>query len=972
MGILPRLRYLLESDPMAALDECVISILIAIARHSPACANAIMKCQRLLETVVHRFTVKDNMDIYPPKIKSVTLLEVLARSDRRICLEFIKNGFFQKMTCHLYQFTSSLDHWVKSGLENCKFSSALMVEQLRFWKICIQHGYCVSYFSDIFPSLCLWLNPPTLEKLVDKSVLGEFSSISAEAYLVLKALATRLPNFVSQMHQSNQIQEHAGDDMEVWRWSHVGPMVDSAVKWIVLMGDLHSGNNHVLHDSSVTSLLWMHSAVMSMLAEVLTRMVPDDSVSQTESGWLLPWLPEFVPRVGLEIIKNKFLGFSDAIDTKFGTGLAGGGSFVERLCHLRQQNDYETSLASVCCLHGIFQTIITIDNLIQLVDKGVQSSQNYSLSRDEEILKDGIFNRSFVELRSVQNIFMKLVTSEWQFVQSSETFGRGGPAPGVGVGWGVSGGGYWSATVLLAQADAGLIIDLLETFQFTSAYDIPGDEDVSYAVQIINSSLAASLIAGPRERAVVDKAFKVLVNVPILKCLDCCIQHFVRLNSSVNLFGWEYKEEDYLLFSKILTSHFVNRWLLVKKKSKAIDSLSCSTNKTFTKSNGALDTIYEDMDTSNSVQDCTSLVVEWAHQRLPLPVNWFLSPISTLCNSKHAGLRKSSNLENLMQDPGDLLEVAKAGLFFLLGIEAMSSFLPTGASSPVHSVPVVWKLHCLSVVLLVGMGLIAEDKSRDVFEALQDLYGAVLDKARFRSAEMTLEKNTNLLSETSNNNILEFLRFQSEIHDSYSTFVETLVEQFSAISYGDLIYGRQVAIYLHRCVEAPVRLAAWNALTNARVLELLPPLESCSGEAEGYLEPKEDNDDILEVYVKSWTSGALDRAASRGTVAYTLVLHHLSYFFFHSSTGDKLLLRNKLVRSLLRDFSLKQQHEVMMLNLIQYAEPATSQLSNMKVGSPLDSRIENRLEVLTEACERNSSLLNEVKKLKSLVQNSLL
>lgn len=72
----------------------------------------------------------------------------------------------------------------------------------------------------------------------------------------------------------------------------------------------------------------------------------------------------------------------------------------------------------------------------------------------------------------------------------------------------------------------------------------------------------------------------------------------------------------------------------------------------------------------------------------------------------------------------------------------------------------------------------------------------------------------------------------------------------------------------------------------------------------------QDNDAILEAYMKSWTSGALDRAASRGTVAYTLVLHHLSSFIFHSSTGDKLLLRNKLVRSLLRDFSLKQQHEV--------------------------------------------------------------
>ncbi|XP_030483763.2 transcriptional elongation regulator MINIYO isoform X2 [Cannabis sativa] len=968
MGVLPRLRYLLESTPTAALEECVISILIAIARHSPTSANTIMKCERLIEAVVHRFTAKENMEIYHSKTKSVTLLKVLAQSDRRICFEFIKNGFFQTMTWHLYQYMPSLDQWVKTGQENCKLLSALMVEQLRFWKICIQHGYCVSYFSDIFPSLCLWLNPPTVEKLIDLDLLSEFASVAANAYLVLKALATRLPNFVSQMNQSNKIHEHADDDMEIWRWSHVGPMIDLAVKWIVLMGNLHHGS-HNLHNSSVTSLLWVYSAVMSLLAEVLRKIVPDDIANQTGSGWLVPWLPEFVPRVGLEIIKNKILSFSDAVDTKFGSGLAGEISFVERLCHLRQQNEYETSLASVSCLNGIFKTITTIDKLIQLVDKGEQHSQEYSLSREEDVLKDGLLNRSFVEFRSVQNIFMKLVTSEWQFVQSVETFGRGGPAPGVGVGWGASGGGYWSGIVLLAQADAGFIIDLLASFQIMPINDMLNAEEISYAVQIVNSSLAASLIAGPSDRTVVDKAFKILVHVSVLKCLDRCIRHFVHLNSRSKLFGWEHKEEDYLLFSKILSSHFGNRWLSLKK-SKKIKSLSCSTNKNLVKNSGSLSTIYEDSDTSNNIEDCTSLVVEWAHQRLPLPTNWFLSPISTLCESRHCGQQKSSNLENLIQDAGDLLEVAKAGLFLLLGMEVMSSFLPSDAPSPVQSVPLVWKLHCLSVILLVGMGVIEEKKSRDCYEALQDIYGSILDKERLKDAEMIREKDVNLLSESRNTDFLDFLRFHSEIHDSYSTFIETLVDQFSAISYGDLIYGRQVAIYLHRCVETRVRLATWNTLTNARVLELLPPLESCFGEAEGYLHPEEDNDEILAAYVKSWTSGALDKAASRGTVAYTLVLHHLSFFIFHFCAGDKLLLRNKLVRSLLRDFSLKQHHEVIMLNLIRYTKPEMLQNSNVKVSLPLD--MEKRFEVLTEACERNSSLLNEVKKLKSLVQNDLL
>ena len=207
-------------------------------------------------------------------------------------------------------------------------------------------------------------------------------------------------------------------------------------------------------------------------------------------------------------------------------------------------------------------------------------------------------------------------------------------------------------------------------------------------------------------------------------------------------------------------------------------------------------------------------------QSFPLPMHWFLSPISTIHDGKHAELPSTSDIQNLVKNPADILEVARGGLFFLLGIEAMSSFLPSVAPSPVRSVP--------------GMSFLLEEKSRDVYEALQELYGQLLD-------ESMVHKNTKpiLPPETGKKNCIEFLRFQSDIHESYSTFIGALVEQFAAISYGDLMYGRQVAIYLHRSVEAPVRLTAWSALSNAHVLELLPSLEKCFADAEGYLKPVE-------------------------------------------------------------------------------------------------------------------------------------
>ncbi|KAK1588222.1 hypothetical protein Q3G72_021100 [Acer saccharum] len=969
MGILARLRYLLETNPAVALEECIISILIAIARHSPACADAIMKCERLIHTVVHRFTMNKDAE---GQLKSVCLLKVLARSDKKNCTEFVENGVFQAMTMHLYLPVSSLEQWLKLGRENCKVSSGLMVEQLRFWKVCIQYGYCLSYFPHIFPALCLWLNPPSFDMVIENNVLSEFASISTEVYLVLESLAVRLPKFYSQDHL-----ECGDDDNETWYWNHVEPMVGSAVKWLVSKSDLHLfkfferqkgiGGEFAFQDLSVSPLLWVYSSIMLFLTRVLERVTPEDNINLHESGGNLPCFPKFVSKVGLEIIKNGFLSFSEASDTEYGTDASQGSSFIEELCHLRRQIDHETSASSVACLYGLVRVIASIDNLIQLVPR--PTYEVYNASREEEVLEDGILKGSLVELRSVMKIFVELVASEWRFVQTIEIFGRGGPAPGVGLGLGASAGGFWSTAVLLAQTDVHLLVQLLEIFQTVSVSDLPTDEEMSFAVQSICSVLGICLIAGPRDKVIVEKALDIMLQGPVLKSLDICTRRFLQSNKKLKSFGWEYEEEDYLFFSKTLASHFKNRWLSDKRKFKAIDRNSNSGNKTFKKGSVSLDTIHEDLDPSNvtSQDHCsTSLAAEWAHQRLPLPMHWFLSPISTICASKQSGCQSSPQILDHVQEP-HLLEVAKSGLFFLLGIEAMATFLSAKAPSPVLSVPLFWKLHSLSVILLAGMGVLEEEKSRDVFEALQEYYGQLLDKAWFgRSTEFVLDKNVNLPPGTGKNNDAKLLRFQTEIHDSYSTFIENLVEQFAAISYGDLIYGRQVAVYLHCCVEAPVRLATWKSLSNTRVLELLPPLEKCFAEAEGYLEPVEDNEDILEAYVKSWTSGALDKAATKQSMAFTLVLHHLSSLVFLLHASDKLALRNKIVKSLLRDYTRQQRHERMMLDLIQYSKPSTSHMLEQNGGSSLlQNNIEKRFEILTEACEGNSSLLILVEKLKS-------
>ncbi|CAI0407900.1 unnamed protein product [Linum tenue] len=918
MDIIPRMRYLLEANPTDALEECIMSILVALARHSPTCAAIIMNCQGLVRTVVERFGMDSTMNIRPSKIKSIRLMKVLAQSEKKNCLHFINDGSFSAMTRYLYWYTSSLDEWVKSGKENCELSSALKVEQLQFWKVCINYGFCISDFPDIFPALCFWLNPSSFEKLVEKNVVSEFASIAKEAYLVLEALARKLPNFYSQKQQP-----HSGssDEHESWSWNYVTPVVDLALKWMKsktdpCISELFESAKGVkaetdFQDSSLSSLLSVYSAVMHMLCTLLLRVKPDNTRSPEYNIRHVPWLPEFVPKVGLELIQNGFLGQEENV--------GGISSFVMELCRLRQQNQ-EISLASVSCLNAILLLVRSIDALIQSAKSRIDqpTSQGHSSSREGKLLEEGMLKTSMIELRYLLDTFTKFVAQEWELVQSVEVFGRGGTAPGVGLGWGASGGGFWSLAVLLAQADAKLLINLLEV---VSSIDLVADREMTSTAHRINSVLRVCLTVGPRDTDTAEKAINTLLQVQVLKYLNVCTQRSFQSNKGgTRSLLWQYTEEEYQRFSKTLSSHFRSRWLSEKKKSKPLDG-----NKSTSK-RASLETIHEE-----DIGTSTSFTIEWARQRLPLPMHWFLSPISE---------KKEST--------DDALEVVKSGLFFLLSLEAMCSLLPNDAKCPVRDTPLAWKLHSLSAALLFRMDVLDDDRSKDIFEVLQNLYGQVLDESR---------KDTPV----------ESLRFKSEIVDIYTTFLEALVDKFASDSYGDIIFGRQIAIYLHRCTETPVRLAAWTVLSNARVLEILPPLDKCVGRPEGYLEPVENNEAVLQGYVKSWVSGALDRSATRGSMAFTLVLHHLSSLIFLPCAEDRIVLRNKLAQSLIRDYSQKPKHEVMMLELIQYNFPSTSPSPERPDDDQNDecSRMAKRFEVLAEACDSNSSLLSEVEKLKS-------
>lgn len=72
----------------------------------------------------------------------------------------------------------------------------------------------------------------------------------------------------------------------------------------------------------------------------------------------------------------------------------------------------------------------------------------------------------------------------------------------------------------------------------------------------------------------------------------------------------------------------------------------------------------------------------------------------------------------------------------------------------------------------------------------------------------------------------------------------------------------------------------------------------------------QEDEGILQAYVKSWSSGALDRARARESISFTLALHHISCFIFKPDASEKSSLQRKLARSLLRSYSQKPHQEV--------------------------------------------------------------
>jgi hypothetical protein len=67
---------LIQMDPPPVLKDYLVSILVALARHSPQSADAILNCTKLVQNVVKLLDKQGSTEIHSSEIKVVTLLKV--------------------------------------------------------------------------------------------------------------------------------------------------------------------------------------------------------------------------------------------------------------------------------------------------------------------------------------------------------------------------------------------------------------------------------------------------------------------------------------------------------------------------------------------------------------------------------------------------------------------------------------------------------------------------------------------------------------------------------------------------------------------------------------------------------------------------------------------------------------------------------------------------------------------------------
>lgn len=966
MGILPRIRYLLEVERLTSAEDSIFNILIALSRHSPAAADAVMKCPRLMDTI-RQLLVLDESLTWPARPKAIRLLKVLSIASKSNCIQLLNLGIFESSQHGLLRQGLTLGK-PKRNQEGRSWVE--LVESLDFWRICISYGLCIPCFSDFYPALLFWIATPVVRQPIQATLDVKDAILAEVSFHLLEALAGTLPI----LHGKEEVEMNTLNlSPNIWSWKFAIPIVENSLGWLSF-DFAHScteslpwcDDGHNPSKLGTDTCLRIMASVLHFLSNVCERILEEGS-----SGSL--WLPTFVPKLGLQLVKSGLLGFRN-FDS-------GSSSLVKCYLESKEKASGKYLLEARNCLGGLVRLLKVLDRLLASVKVDKESNGACKIDEylgAEEILKCGLILSAKEELMQLLRATGDDLIKKSGVLNMVDTSRRGGPTPGIGIGWGCQGGGHWSHQVLAAQIESTLVLELMELLnvkESPSEVLLHEYEDSSGPIESwkIKVGFSVSLLASPCHKDLVERVccdiilnesslyFYLKKTGPLLKKWFSKIEKDKNLQEIQNhLDNLCRKVED---IRHTLLQHVKSIWLCQKVKSTSaeggfIDEKHAREYKS-SKRGSILSTVPEDSASMSASYDRESLAVEWAGQKLPLPSFWFWSPLLSNGNLTMGGDTDKTRCTVSGLVSADIGEVIRHGLLLLFGLEALEEYSPPLG----FKVPVARKIHALSSIFVISDDVFLESSVSSMVGALQEMYMYQLDSnSEEKMAEIDM-KEQYAPAESAKKDVVQKLDFETLVDERYLSFLDKLTNQFASVSYGDLVFSRQVAIYLRRDVSESLRLRVWKSLESEHMLEFLPPLEKCCGPCTMYLYPTEESQELLKAYASAWASGALDRAIIRQSLSFSLAVSHVASYIFNKTDRDQMIASHKtFAKSFLLQLAQRSQFQeslVQLLNCKVPVEPIPCGVEGT-FRPPSCDEIKMRCIFLEEACANYSHLVDRI------------
>ncbi|XP_048394300.1 RNA polymerase II-associated protein 1 isoform X1 [Stegostoma tigrinum] len=245
MKVLHRLRYILEVvRPISSVTLDILEILTRIARHSSEACNEILRCPRLLDTIVSEF-LPSTWKIQTPRTgepmtsthgvpiaAAMKLTRVLACAGRNMSAVLLnKHNMKERIGRFVAEDPCDLP------LER-KGAFALSIEALRLWAVAANYGQACDLYKDLYPALMKMLQtqPKLTSQPMEDSLLYGFYMQRAEVLICLLINITNSAGCTAELQA--QVISSSRDQVghippPPLDWSHVAgikPFLEACVK----------------------------------------------------------------------------------------------------------------------------------------------------------------------------------------------------------------------------------------------------------------------------------------------------------------------------------------------------------------------------------------------------------------------------------------------------------------------------------------------------------------------------------------------------------------------------------------------------------------------------------------------------------------------------------------------------------------------------------------------------------------------